>query len=97
MRVTRRLKVSEFFSINWIRDPARQGLSVDESSTDLRILAVRRLTACLRVSSERRKSRGGAQLDLDLPPARVLDLITGAVSQDILVAQLRADLCGYVQ
>jgi hypothetical protein len=47
MRVTRRLKVSEFFSINWIRDPATQGLPVDESSTDLRILAVKKLTLFL--------------------------------------------------
>jgi hypothetical protein len=67
------------------------------ATTDLRILAAGRVIACLRIRSERRKSLGRAQLELDLPSARVVGLIAGAVSQDILVAQLHADLGGDVR
>src|SRR5258706_6877711 len=56
-----------------------------------------RVIACLRVRSQRRMSLGGAELDLDLAPARVARLVAWVVSQNILVAQLHADLRGDVR
>lgn len=50
------------------------------------------VVACFRVNTEGRKPLRSAQLDLDLPPARIVSLVAWVVSQNILVAQLLADL-----
>ncbi len=61
----------------------------------LPLLMAGRIIACLRVRSLGRKSLGRAQFDRDLLPVRVVGLIA-CVPQNILVAQLRADLCSDV-
>jgi len=68
-------------------------LSADSSEK----LEAGRVVACFRVDAERWKSLGGAQLDLDLAPPRVMGFIARAVSHDVLVAQLRANLRGDVR
>src|SRR5258708_35506255 len=67
------------------------------ATTGLPLLTAGRVIACLRVRSQRRKSLGGAELDLDLAPARVARLVAWVVSQNILVAQLHTDLRGDVR
>src|SRR5262245_36389323 len=46
---------------------------------------------------EGRQALGSAQLDLDLAPARVMNLVARMVSQNILVTQLHANLGGDVR
>src|SRR5260370_3634466 len=66
------------------------------ASTTLPLLTAGRVIACLRVRSYGRKPLGYAQLDLDLPPARVARLVACGGSQNIFVSQLHADLFGAV-
>ena len=49
------------------------------------------VVAGLGVDVEGRESLGGAKLDFDFAPARVMNFVTRPISQNILVSQLHAD------
>src|SRR5258708_33880585 len=69
----------------------RQAITSPKDGKRLLVSVSRRVVSGLRISREGRESLGGAQLDLDFPPTRVMNVIAWFVSQYILIAHLHAD------
>ena len=57
----------------------------------------RGVVAGLRVDREGGETFGRPELDFDLAPAGVVSVVAWSVSQNILIAQLHADLGGNVR
>src|SRR6202035_5838202 len=60
-------------------------------------LMTRAEVAALGIHSERRESLRGPELDFDLPPLAVMCALARPVPDNILVAQLHADLRGDIR
>src|ERR1700727_78486 len=56
-----------------------------------------RVVTVLGIDGERRKSLGRTKLDFNFAPFSIVSVIAGAVSDDLLIAQLHADFGGNVR